>query len=345
MRKSWVPISVVWETTLRCNMRCMHCGSSAGAMRSDELTTKEGLALCDDLCDLGTRVVSLMGGEPFLRNDWLTFARHIKDLGMDVTLMSNGYLIDDALIAQLRAIDPYAVTISIDGGTEATHDAIRNKAGSFTRCLDSLDRLTRAGIPATVITTVQRCNYRELPQLRDRLLGRGIAWQIQMAVPIGRFPRTEMLSSEEFYSVALFIASLKKTYSRKTLPVMGAHNFGYCSQVLPNIMLFPWLGCQAGLSALGIHSDGAVSGCLSLPSAFVEGNLRSRPLKDLWRDPTAFSYNRGASKDALSGECMGCRKGARCRGGCLTVSYALTGACHGDPYCLRRLEKQLQLVK
>ena len=343
MSNKWTPASVVWETTLRCNMRCMHCGSSAGTIDKDELTTQEGLALCRDLSDLGTRIISLMGGEAFLRDDWLTFARTIRDLGMEVTVMTNGYLLDDAHIAMLRTIDPYAVTVSVDGGTAATHDAIRGSPGSFQHCIDGLDRLTHAGIPSTVITTVQKRNLHELPLLRDRLLNRGVAWQIQMAVPIGRFPPSEMLSQEEFYSVALFIASLKKTFSRTEMPVMGAHNFGYCSQVLPNIMLFPWIGCPAGLSTLGIHSNGDIIGCLSLPHRFIEGSLRSRPLADLWNDPGLFSYNRGNDRGKMSGPCVGCRKGSLCRGGCLTVSYSVTGKHHGDPYCLRRLEKEMGL--
>ncbi|HEC81188.1 MAG TPA: hypothetical protein ENI42_02010, partial [Thermoplasmatales archaeon] len=58
----FIPVSVVWETTLKCNMRCIHCGSSAGIKRRRELTTKEGLQLCKDLSRLGTRLISLMGG-------------------------------------------------------------------------------------------------------------------------------------------------------------------------------------------------------------------------------------------------------------------------------------------
>lgn len=337
----FIPVSVVWETTLKCNMRCIHCGSSAGIKRRRELTTKEGLQLCKDLSRLGTRLISLMGGEPFLRKDWYTLARYIRDLGMNVTIMSNGLLIDEVIVSRLRKLDPYAVTISLDGATAKTHNHIRRVPTSFERCIESLEMLTEAGLPTTVITTVHKQNFRELPALRDFLLNKGIAWQIQMATPVGRFPRSLMLSKEEFYSVALFIASTRKHYSVKELPVMGAHNFGYHSKVLPNLMLLPWIGCQAGLTALGIQSDGGVKGCLSLPDQFVEGNVRDRGIVEIWNDPNSFSYNRGFRREDLENGCRGCRYGRICRGGCLTVSVSLTGKNHGDPYCLRLIEKEM----
>ena len=340
MIKRHIPISVVWETTLKCNMNCIHCGSSAGLNRHNELTTKEGLQLCDNLQSLGTKLISLMGGETFLREDWHVFAHHIRDLGMNVTLMSNGLVIDQKIISQLRTIEPYAITISLDGGTAKTHNKIRRNSISFERCLQSLDLLTKANLPTTVITTIHKENYKELPLIRDLLLNRGIAWQIQLATPVGRFPQKLMLSKNEFYSAAVFIASLKKQYSIKEMPVMGAHNFGYCSQILPNIMLLPWIGCQAGLTALGIQSDGGVIGCLSLPDKFVEGNIRKTNLKDIWKNPNSFSYNRKFSKKDLHGECRLCKYGKRCKGGCLTVSTALTGKNHCNPYCLYNIEKK-----
>ena len=162
MRKKYTPISVVWETTLKCNMNCVHCGSSAGSLRNNELTTKEGLQLCNDLQTLGTKLISLMGGEPFLRKDWQIFAHHIRDLGMNVTLMSNGLVIDESIIQQLRTIEPYAVTISLAGGKPKTHNTIRGSSNSFKRCLQSLDLLTEANLPTTVITTIHKQNFKEL---------------------------------------------------------------------------------------------------------------------------------------------------------------------------------------
>jgi radical SAM protein with 4Fe4S-binding SPASM domain len=102
-----------------------------------------------------------------------------------------------------------------------------------------------------------------------------------------------------------------------------------------------WKGCQAGVSVLGIQSDGGIKGCLSLPESFVEGNIRNRPLVDIWEDPSLFSYARHCSMSDLKGECIGCRFGRSCKGGCTTVSASMTGAPHNDPYCLFLLEKQM----
>ncbi|MEA1674931.1 radical SAM protein [Nitrospirillum sp. BR 11163] len=59
-----VPVHVVWEITLACNLKCQHCGSRAGRPRADELTTAEALDLVDQLAALGTREMTLIGGRP-----------------------------------------------------------------------------------------------------------------------------------------------------------------------------------------------------------------------------------------------------------------------------------------
>jgi radical SAM protein with 4Fe4S-binding SPASM domain len=192
-----------------------------------------------------------------------------------------------------------------------------------------------------VITTVHKQNFKELPEIRDYLAGKGVAWQIQMATPIGRFPKSQILSKEDFYSVALFIASIKKNYSSKELAVLGAHNFGYYSKVLPNVMLFPWMGCQAGISTLGITSDGHVKGCMSLPDEFIQGSIREKNVKDIWNDTDFASYNRKFTKNDLDGKCSTCKHGKKCKGGCITVSKTLTGQNHNDPYCLHLIEQEM----
>ena len=61
------PRNCVWELTLACNLRCVHCGSRAGHVRPRELSTAECLDVVHQLAGLGTELVTLSGGEPTLR--------------------------------------------------------------------------------------------------------------------------------------------------------------------------------------------------------------------------------------------------------------------------------------
>jgi len=320
-------------------MRCIHCGSSAGYKREKELSTNEWINICKQLSDLGCKRISLLGGEPFLRKDWFIIAQNVRDLGIELVIMSNGSCINKDIINLLKKLEPSTVSISVDGAKPKTHDSIRRMNGSFKKCKDSLVLLREAEIPTTVVTTLHKKNIKELPAMRDFLLNTGTAWQIQIAAPIGRFSKDLILSKEEFYAASMFIATTRTKYSFKELPIIGADPIGYHSNLLPNIRLTPWMGCQAGISHMDIQSNGGIKGCLALSDEFIEGNIKNTSLSQFWNAPDSFVYNRKFKIDDLKNECVGCKHGKTCRGGCLSVSTSLTGKSHGDPYCLRLIEK------
>ena len=76
------PAVAVWEFTLMCDHQCLHCGPRAGRARPDELTTEEALRLVDELAELGVGEVALIGGEAYLRDDFLLVVRAIREHGM-----------------------------------------------------------------------------------------------------------------------------------------------------------------------------------------------------------------------------------------------------------------------
>ena len=321
-------------------MRCIHCGSSAGIKREKELSTDEWNSATKQISDLGCKTITLLGGEPFLRKDWYEISKNIRDSGVQLVIISNGFIINEKTITKLRQLEPYAVAISVDGGKAETHDSIRQIKGAFNKCLEVISMLKNADIPTTVVTTLNKLNFKELPDLRSYLLNKEIVWQIQIAAPMGRFSKEKMLSKEEFYAAGMFIAASRKKYSIEELPVVGAHSLGYNSKILPNINIVPcWKGCQAGISALGIQSNGGVKGCLSLPEEFIEGNVREEHLSEIWNYPLFCSYNREFQVENLNGNCKGCKYGKKCKGGCLTMSVAVTGQKNADSYCFKLIEE------
>jgi len=328
-------ICAVWELTLACNLRCTHCGSSAGHARSNELDTKECYKLCEEFASLNCRDVSLMGGEPFLRPDCFAIARCVKQLGMNLSFVSNGTLLEQHL-DEIERVEPKVVGISLDGMKDA-HERIRG-GGTWDKAVGAVEALRSRGIQTTVITAVSKINFKDLPKMRDLLLKKGVNWQIQTAMPFGNFQKEFVLSKEEYYATALFIAKERIRNKFEDLPVVGAHCYGYHSRVLPGCR---WNGCQAGMSSIGVTSDGNIVGCLSMGNdRFIEGNVRERSLVDIWNDPSTFAYNRKTEMKKAGPNCATCKHEPECGGGCNSVSYSLTGAFHNNPYCFLAIEQE-----
>src|SRR6202050_4063450 len=76
--QAWQPVHAVWEITLACDLACRHCGSRAGHGRPDELSTEECLDLVDQMGELGVKECTLIGGEAYLRPDWIEIIRRLK---------------------------------------------------------------------------------------------------------------------------------------------------------------------------------------------------------------------------------------------------------------------------
>lgn len=336
------PLLSLLELTLRCNLRCVHCGSSAGGPRRGELTVAEWERVLDDLAALGCRELVLLGGEPLLHPAWERLCVRARERGMAPLLITNGLLLDDDATRRCAAAGVDRVGVSIDGPTPAVHDAIRGVAGSFDRAWAAVERLRDRGLTCSVITTVSRLNRDGLPALRDRLVGRGLGWQLQTVSPNGeRFAAEHVLSPAEFYELARFIADCRANYPLEALPVAGAHDIGYHSGHLRNYAIEPeWTGCLGGTTTVGIQSDGLVKPCLSLPERFAEGNVRERGLPAIWNDPRAFARNRAFRPELLAGGCRGCEHGATCRAGCPDVAWNASGSEFDNPYCLYRIERE-----
>ena len=113
-----------WEITLACNLRCQHCGSAAGKAAVDEIGTGEALRVCRELADLGCREATLLGGEPFLRNDWDQIVSKLISLNIDVNIVSNGILVDTSMASRLADMGVSTIGLSIDG-PEKIHNEIR----------------------------------------------------------------------------------------------------------------------------------------------------------------------------------------------------------------------------
>ena len=330
--------SCVWEITLACCFSCKYCGSKAGCAREHELNTEECFQVVEQLAELGCRRVSMIGGEVFLRSDWPQIVQSLIDRNIKVSIITNGFMFSASLLSQLKQLNVESIAISLDG-PEKIHDAYR-QPGSFLRAMQAIDVLTESGIPVSVISTLHSKNIPFLEEMYETLRKKRIfAWQLQACSPMGNAFQNELSTNIRFRDV---IAFLEKHLGETPFSIGIADNIGYYTESegylrgnLSGKAFF--LGCRAGLTSIGIDSVGNVRGCEAMyDDNFIEGNLRERSLKEIWNDPSSFSYNRQFTPDMLTGSCRTCKYGKICAGGCRSYNYFSHGLLYESPGCARQ---------
>ena len=333
------PDNVVWEITWKCNANCIHCGSDCVSVeKQNQLSTSECLDIINDLDTIGTKMVTLSGGDPLLREDFPILASAIKSHGMQLSFVTNAIALDDKKIKLLRELQPEAFGISIDSGIDYIHDYIRGHKGCYNHALESIVKLKENDVEPTVVTTVHKLNYPQLPKLREVLLSLGVrAWQIQYADFIGRMHKECMITEAQFQNMDNFIYDTVMKYD-DVMFVTGADVFGYMTDMVREISP-GWCGCQAGMKVLGLESDGTIRGCLSQQlDKYKEANIRDRSLVEVWNDPNSFAYNRHFDPECLGGYCKECEYALICKGGC-TRAATSDSECRCNPYCLHKIEQ------
>lgn len=337
---SYAPEVVVWELTYKCNAKCIHCGSDCASIeKPKELTTAQCLDIIQELEYLGTKLVVLSGGEPLLRHDVGAIGAALKRANIDFAFISNSLSLNEESVKMIKAIQPVAFGMSLDGAEPYMHDYIRGHKATFESVVNSIKLLKKNGIRPTIVTTVHKLNFAHLPRIRDLLISLGVdLWQIQYADFIGRMPREAMLTEGQFFELSKFILDLKENYRNYFEVVSGADVMGYMSDYATRLQGH-WYGCHAGIKVMGLGSDGSVRGCLSLQrDEYIEGNATERPLREIWQDPNLFAYNRHFDLSMLTGYCRECVYASVCKAGCIR---AATSECDKrcNPYCLYKIEK------
>lgn len=337
----------VWELTLACNLGCVHCGSRAGESRAAELTTSEALDLVRQLAGVGVNEVTLIGGEAYLRPDWLRIVAAIREAGMSCSLTTGGYGISAAAAREMRAAGLQQVSVSIDG-RQTTHDLLRGRSGSWSACFRTLRYLREARIPATCNTQINRLSAPELPLIYADIREAACrAWQLALTVPMGRAAdRPELLlQPPELLDLFPLLNELAGWAERDNILLFPGNNIGYYGPYERRLRGGGgggiWDGCQAGINTLGIEADGTIKGCPSLPTAaYSGGNVRERSLRQILSSAPELHLNTGQGTEAalrdLWGFCATCEYAALCRGGCSWSAHVFFGRRGNNPYCHHR---------
>jgi radical SAM protein with 4Fe4S-binding SPASM domain len=317
--------TLFWECTLQCNQLCRHCGSSATATATEDIPGDDFIEvlarLKQALLSCGQRLpfLAVTGGEPLVRPDLLPVMAAASELGYRWGLTSNGLLLDEARIEDLRLAGMRTASISLDGYGK-THDELRNSPGSFQRVVRNISALAAAGFAdeVQVTTVVNPLNIGDLEPLME-LLGSmpGLgSWRLASCDPIGRATADDALrlDASQLRQMLDFIVS----HNSAKLPIRYAcpsHLGEYELKVRPH----PFY-CSAGRNTMSILHNGDLAACPNIPhnSATVQGNIYDNDvgldILSVWERRYAFHRDPMARH---SGFCEGCSVWSECLGGSL----------------------------
>jgi radical SAM protein with 4Fe4S-binding SPASM domain len=337
------PIYAVWEITLACDLACRHCGSRAGRGRPDELTTVEALDLIDQMARLDVKEVTVIGGEAYLRDDWLDLVRALSAHRIPVTMTSGGRGLTPELVEQAKAAGLRGVSISIDGD-EATHDRLRGVGGSYRSAIAAMRAVKASGMALSCNTQINRLSMPLLEGILETVAALGIrGWQIQLTVPMGRAADEPEILVQPYDLLDLFprLAALKKRCDELKVVLWPGNNIGYFGPY-ESIIRGHYLrghggSCGAGRATLGIEANGAIKGCPSLPTErWTGGNIRDDSLEAIWERSEPLRHMRDRTLDDLWGYCRTCYYAEECMAGCTWTSFVTLGRTGNNPFCHHR---------
>lgn len=122
--------AVHWSITGRCNFRCKHCFMSAPEARYGEFSHETVMGIARQIGECGIPQVSLTGGEPLVRRDFLEIAAELTRQGVGIRqLFTNGSLLTPEILDGLSELGQRpTIVMSFDG--VGYHDWMRGVDGA-----------------------------------------------------------------------------------------------------------------------------------------------------------------------------------------------------------------------
>lgn len=147
------------EITNHCNYRCKHCYNCSGEFGAKEISLEELKEILLDFVVHGIDSVVLSGGEALLHTKVWEFIDLIQRYGLQITLLTNGKLLNEKNINNLKKYNVH-IQISLDGGTEKTNDFIR-QPGSYADVISALDILKKQNYLKNVSINTVLCHQNQ----------------------------------------------------------------------------------------------------------------------------------------------------------------------------------------
>ena len=250
------PLGVELELITSCNLSCRHCIQESH--QGISMSTEKAIDILHKLADHQVCEISITGGEPFLHEDLIRVLECCQDYEMALSLVTNGVLIDAAMIKKLASINRLIIVISLDGNEEI-HDYIRG-AGMFAKTDSALRALLAEGVGVETTCTLNAINIPVYPEVLEYCEKLDIPCNFNLFKPFRDSQRYLIPDPEIFFETIVALLELRKDKRYK----IGLSNAAIVSELLG---LPPRNECRATQSGLVIDVEGRMLTCPSLVEA------------------------------------------------------------------------------
>lgn len=337
------PISILWDITYRCNMKCNHCliDDKTG---TEEMKLKDIKKILSELKKFHVFVINFSGGEPLVRTDFLDILKATSELNFGIRLSTNGLLITEKILEKFVDLDVFCIQFSLDG-IGVTHDNFRGIKNAYKKTLDATQLAVEKGFYTTISTMITSQNINEIPDLINLAVTMEVSsLKLNTFMPVGRGKKNKdifVVPKKRLKELSVEVSKIKKKYEKLIdLQIDSLYPWLINSQGKlqnnPNfIAISPKIKCSAGQTNLVISPNGTVYPCPYL-SDFSLGNVLNTPISEIWNNNNGILGKfRNQTQSNLKGKCNNCQHvPEKCIGGCRAASYIETGDFfEEDPFC------------
>lgn len=294
---SHIPIFVTICVTNRCNLKCLYCYEEYYDRNYKEFSTEQLLNLIDECASMGTRYISINGGEAFLRKDIGIIIDKIKEKNLLCHLSTNGVFVKSN-IPILKKIDSLA--ISIDGLKESND--LNRGSGTFDKIIEGIESLNKNNIKFHVHTVLTRNNRNAVDEILALAQKYNFSAQISMLRTEDSPDKKIGLDDNELRSIIAKILEYKKMglpifFSYYAYKNMLNWPFSYNKQMIYNELPegFKPKSCYIKRFSCHIEANGLVYPCIMLVNKFKAHNFLEAGFKKAWQNlannPCQACYN------------------------------------------------------
>jgi radical SAM protein with 4Fe4S-binding SPASM domain len=249
---------------------------------------------------MGILNLTLSGGEPMLHKNFLDFLRKAKEYDFAINILSNLTLLNDEIIAEMKANRLSSVQVSLYSMRPEVHDSVTKLPGSFYKTRDAILKLIENDIPLQISCPTMKQNKNDFVDVLKWAHEHRVRAETDY-IMMARYDRTtgnldNRLSLDEAATVINDIIANDDTYQKE---MMNADFSAADSRDISNDIV-----CGVCVSSICMVANGNVYPCAGWQD-YVCGNLREQSLRDIWENSPKVRYLRGLRKKDFP-QCLSC---------------------------------------